>query len=234
MQRGVALTTAATHSNGAGLKNPMIRVGKKWVYGNMVEARYMFRLGSSPTLGSAGNTFAFDLPSNMFGSIGNTADLIGYATLGINYFQHVNCNVHLTSTTTPGKGYFVAPGSPIFANNTTYGTTFYAPPGYGDAVASTNVITTGAAHNLSAGNAVWLSPTGASGTWPAGVTAGTTYYVISSGLTSTAFKVSTTAGGSELDITGNGSVFVTKQPAATPISAFNDFHIWVKYETADS
>ena len=115
--RGVANTTPATHSNGAAMNNPMVRVGKKWVYGNMVEARYMFRLGSSPTIGNAGDTWAFDLPSNMFGSIGNTADLIGHATIGHSTFFHTLANVHLTKTTTAGKAYFVPNNIPILANN---------------------------------------------------------------------------------------------------------------------
>lgn len=224
--RGVAGTTAATHSNGAGLKNPMIKRAKRWTAGSWEHVRYMFRLGSSPTIGSAGDTWAFDLPSSMFGSIGNTADLIGVATIGHSYFAHMTCDIHLTATTTPTKAYFVPPDVPILATNST-GHTWGSPPGYGDAVASTDVITCPTAHNLSAGEQVYLSP--ASATWPGGVTQGTLYYVISSGLTSTAFKVSTTSGGSTINISSDGAVFVSKPPQI--ISVWNDFHMWVTYET---
>jgi hypothetical protein len=53
------------------------------------------------------------------------------------------------------------------------------------------------AHGYSAGQAVvfW-------GTLPTGLTVGTIYYVIATGLTTDVFEVSTTAGGSAVDITG--------------------------------
>lgn len=43
------------------------------------------------------------------------------------------------------------------------------------------------------------------GTMPGGVTAGRRYYVIATGLTATAFKVSTTKGGAALNVTSDGS-----------------------------
>ena len=59
------------------------------------------------------------------------------------------------------------------------------------------------AHGLSAGDAVVYNNGG--GTSATGLTSGTTYYVISSGLTANAFKVSATDGGSTVDITGTGN-----------------------------
>lgn len=47
-------------------------------------------------------------------------------------------------------------------------------------------------------------------TVPAGLTAGTLYYVISTGLTTDAFRVSTTLGGAAVDITGTGSAIWRK------------------------
>ena len=47
-------------------------------------------------------------------------------------------------------------------------------------------------------------------TVPAGLTAGTLYWVISTGLTTDAFRVSTTQGGGAVDITGNGSAIWRK------------------------
>lgn len=59
------------------------------------------------------------------------------------------------------------------------------------------------AHGLSAGDAVKYFHGG--GTAATGLTNDTTYYVISSGLTADAFKVSTTSGGTTVDITGQGN-----------------------------
>jgi len=60
------------------------------------------------------------------------------------------------------------------------------------------------AHGLSAGDRVAFSAEFA-GTLPAGVSAGTLYFVIASGLTTDDFKVSTTSGGSAVDLTAAGS-----------------------------
>jgi hypothetical protein len=57
-------------------------------------------------------------------------------------------------------------------------------------------------HGLSIGDTVTFSTTGA---LPTGLTAGTTYYVISGGLTANAFEVSATLGGSAVNTTGSQS-----------------------------
>ena len=57
-------------------------------------------------------------------------------------------------------------------------------------------------HGLSAGTKVVLT---GSGELPPGMTVNTVYYVIASGLTNTAFKVSATSGGTELPVTGSAS-----------------------------
>ena len=59
------------------------------------------------------------------------------------------------------------------------------------------------AHGLSAGDQVTYNNGG--GTTATGLTSGTTYFVIASGLTANAFKVSATSGGSAVDITGTGN-----------------------------
>jgi len=77
------------------------------------------------------------------------------------------------------------------------------------AVASTDVITTQATHGFSAGDNVEFEA--ALGTAvPAGLTAGTVYYVIATGLTTTAFEVSTTSGGAAVNITADGGAIVRK------------------------
>jgi len=59
------------------------------------------------------------------------------------------------------------------------------------------------AHGLNAGDVLVYNNGG--GTSATGLTSGTTYYVIASGLTVDAFKVSATDGGSTVDITGTGN-----------------------------
>jgi Flp pilus assembly protein TadG len=68
--------------------------------------------------------------------------------------------------------------------------------------ASPAVFTTSAAHGLVAGNAIVFQTTGALYT---GLTAGTVYYVISTGLTTTSFRVSTTSGGAAVNTSGSQS-----------------------------
>jgi hypothetical protein len=58
-------------------------------------------------------------------------------------------------------------------------------------------------HGLYAGDVLVYNNGG--GTSATGLTSGTTYYVIASGLTANAFKVSATDGGSTVDITGTGN-----------------------------
>lgn len=68
-------------------------------------------------------------------------------------------------------------------------------------IASPGVVTwTG--HGLSANDVVKFSTTGA---LPTGITAGTTYYVRSTGLTTDTFQISTTAGGSAVNTSGSQS-----------------------------
>lgn len=67
---------------------------------------------------------------------------------------------------------------------------------------TTDLITAGSPHNYIAGDTVVFSTTG---TMPAPLVAGTTYYVIAAGLTATDFKVSATSGGSAVNITTTGT-----------------------------
>lgn len=79
------------------------------------------------------------------------------------------------------------------------------------AAASTNLVTK-AAHGLVAGDRIYFTTL----TGGTGLALNTSYYVISSGLTSGVFKVSTTSGGGEVDITVNYSAvsFVKVVPQA--------------------
>lgn len=66
---------------------------------------------------------------------------------------------------------------------------------------TTDLFTTSAAHGFEAGRAVVFT----GDDLPAGITAGTTYYVIATGLTATAFSVATTVGGSAVNFTDDGT-----------------------------
>ncbi len=61
-------------------------------------------------------------------------------------------------------------------------------------------------HGLTTGNRVVFFQV-ANESIPTGVTVGTVYYVIASGLTTDAFRVSTTSGGSTIDVTADGETF---------------------------
>lgn len=81
------------------------------------------------------------------------------------------------------------------------------------AVAATDLLTT-IGHGLTAGTPIRFTTTT---TLPGGLSTGTTYYVIASGLTADNFKVSATSGGSTVDITSTGT----------------GTHSWSRYLTAD-
>ena len=68
-------------------------------------------------------------------------------------------------------------------------------------IASPGVFTL-TAHGFTVGSVVYFSTTGA---LPTGLTAGTTYYVVSAGLTADAFEVSTTIGGTAVNTSGTQS-----------------------------
>lgn len=59
---------------------------------------------------------------------------------------------------------------------------------------------------------------------PAGLTAGTVYFVLAAGLTTDTFRVSTTSGGAAIDITAKGSSIV-RQVIVTTLQAGNTFQI---------
>jgi len=77
--------------------------------------------------------------------------------------------------------------------------------GFGTADSSTDTITS-FGHGLTAGTALYVDDVFAE-SLPTGLSRNTTYYVISSGLTSDAFKISTSSGGSAVTITASGEVF---------------------------
>lgn len=74
-------------------------------------------------------------------------------------------------------------------------------------------------HTLSAGNRVVVFQV-ANEAIPTGLTVGTVYYVIASGLTADAFKLSATSGGTAVDITADGEVFWMDCVPATDAAQF--------------
>jgi len=91
---------------------------------------------------------------------------------------------------------------------------FMARSAYGTftVVAATDLFTS-TNHTILIGTEITFTSTG---TLPAGLTAGTTYYVVETGLTADDFKISATQGGAVLDVTGTGtgthSWFASKLP----------------------
>jgi len=73
--------------------------------------------------------------------------------------------------------------------------------GAANALASTDLITS-YAHGLTTDDRIFVSAVGGD-TLPAGLSATTLYFVLASGLTTDAFKIATTSGGTAVDITVN-------------------------------
>lgn len=65
-------------------------------------------------------------------------------------------------------------------------------------------------HGLVADDRVVFDSEGLGVTLPAGVSAGTVYFVLASGLTTDAFKISTTSGGSAVNVTADGNASFLK------------------------
>jgi hypothetical protein len=81
-------------------------------------------------------------------------------------------------------------------------------------VAAPGVVTWAGGHALEVGAPVIFTP--ASGTLPTGLTAGTVYYVVATGLTPTKFSVASTPGGSAIATTAAGTataIVAAAQPA---------------------
>ena len=78
-----------------------------------------------------------------------------------------------------------------------------------DATGVTNDTIASSGHGLTTDDRVQLFNVFAESI-PAGITEGTLYYVLASGLTADVFKVSTTSGGAALNITGQGELYFQK------------------------
>lgn len=90
-------------------------------------------------------------------------------------------------------------------------------------IASPAVVTmgvTGKGHGLVAGSPIKFSTTGA---LPTGVTAGTQYYVISTGLTETTFQFSTSNGGAAVNTSGSQSGVHTCLPGPKMPTSYDSF-----------
>lgn len=98
-----------------------------------------------------------------------------------------------------------------------------ADPPIAGTVDTADLITTQTAHGLVADQRVWALAAPGMGL-ATGLTENTLYYVLASGLTSTAFKVSTSSGGSAVDITAGGAaLFIPVIPVSVAVSATPEF-----------
>jgi hypothetical protein len=91
--------------------------------------------------------------------------------------------------------------------------------GVAEVTASTDVFTD-QAHGLTTDDRVFFGPVAANAV-PTGIVTTTLYFVLASGLTANAFKVSTTSGGTALDVTADGEVAWFKTVPNTFASAGN-------------
>lgn len=106
------------------------------------------------------------------------------------------------NTSTPPTGFLAEDGSAV--SRTTYASLFAVLVRTATVtitIASPGVISW-TAHGLSAGDPIKFTTTGA---LPTGITASTTYYVISAGLTTDSFRISATAGGAAVNTSGSQS-----------------------------
>src|SRR3954447_13653633 len=112
--------------------------------------------------------------------------------------------------TAPDASWMICDGPAI--SRTTYSTLFgILAPSLGTftiTIASPGVFTLNS-HGLVAGDAVYLTTTGA---LPTGLSANTIYYVISAGLSANAFELSTSRGGSAINTSGSQSGTHTLRP----------------------
>ena len=112
-----------------------------------------------------------------------------------------------------------------------YEATAYITASYGGMVTATTIsgdlFTTSANHNFVAGDPVVFSGATYTGS---GVVIGTTYYVLATGLTGTAFSVSATAGGTAIDVTTNNSAGTTLfvRYSYDSVSCRRDMREWVE------
>lgn len=79
-------------------------------------------------------------------------------------------------------------------------------------------------HGYVADTRVVMEVTGENDSAPAGLTFGTLYFVIATGLTTHTFRVATTSGGAAIDITGRGGM-ITRQVVVTTLTAGNTFQV---------
>ena len=100
-----------------------------------------------------------------------------------------------------------------------YGSSGQLVKGLGTVDAATNLFLS-KAHGLTTDDRVFFSAVNGEAI-PTGVSLTTLYFVLASGLTTDAFKVSTTSGGSALDVTASGEFMVMKTVPNTFASAGN-------------
>ena len=152
---------------------------------------------------TGGGFLSVPLPTGWTAQAGVESVLSGYAypmpiTFGLHY--GLTGSVHAGGTSGDDEVRFIAPAS--WAATVAAG-----GPGYCTATASTDLFGSTGNHGLASGDKVFVKAV--SGTMPTGLTVGT-YYVISSGLTSTAFKLSTSSGGSAVNVTADGACWIDK------------------------
>lgn len=160
----------------------------------------------------SGQTWTEIQPLESFGSLGDTSNPVNFAEVGNARVRKLKGQRDAGDMAVVAGIDYADPGqiAVLAAEKTPYNYAFRivfadAPPVKSKtatiSIAAPGVISW-AAHGLAAGTPVKFATTGA---LPTGLTAGTTYYVAASGLTSDEFSVAATPGGSAITTTGSQS-----------------------------
>jgi hypothetical protein len=169
--------------------------------------------GKPKYLSDADKAITFGMDATEITAGGDNVTSVGVANAGARYLEAPAVTFSGGAGSSAAATATIAGGVVTAVTVTNTGTGYTSVPTVAIAIPRRTIPTTGitiatdtiayTAHGLSAGDAVKYFHGG--GTAATGLTNNTTYYVIASGLTADAFKVSATDGGAAVDISGTGN-----------------------------
>ena len=169
--------------------------------------------GKPKYLSDADKAITFGMDTTEITAGGDNVTSVAVATGGARYLEAPAVTFSGGAGSSAAATATIAGGAVTAVTVTNVGSAYTSAPTVAIAIPRRTIPTTGitiatdtiayTAHGLSAGDAVKYFHGG--GTAATGLTNNTTYYVIASGLTVDAFKVSATDGGAAVDISGTGN-----------------------------
>jgi hypothetical protein len=209
----------------SGVQGGEIEVGSSYSYTLSEKPAFMAASESGSSSGVSGdsaNVFGVDTAES-FDSAGRIVE-IGVATGGARYTEVPAVSISLGGGGSAAATATILEGSVNLITMTNVGGSYETVPMVtidlprrtipAADINTTSEVITYTGHGLSAGDAVKYFHGG--GTAATGLTNNTTYYVIASGLTADAFKVSATDGGGAVNISGTGNNAQYFELATTP------------------